>query len=126
MRITNTALFEHGNYTIIAQSYETSTGWGHIAILKHNDRPLDTLQTNKIRYYNRTWERYRYQSAILGALYMQIESIKDRIIYNYKIKSGKTRLTQAQKDELLKDNDEIKELQEIRHYFADEYHNQWL
>ena len=121
MKITNTALFEHGNYSIIAQSYETSTGWGHIAILKHNEHPLDTLQTTRIRYYNRTWERYQYQSAILDVISSYIEAVKDNLYYWYKIENAKTRLTKQEKENLIKDNSEIAELTELKHYFADEY-----
>lgn len=121
MDITATALFEHNDYTIIAQSYETSTGWGHLAYLKHNDRPLDTLQTAKIRYYNRTWERYRYQSVILDVISQQIEAVKDRAYYRFKIENAKTRLTKQEKENIIKDNNEIAELEELKHYFADEY-----
>lgn len=121
MRITNTALFEHNNYSIIAQSYETSTGWGHIAILKHNDRPLDTLQTARIRYYNRTWERYQYQSAILDVISQQIEAVKDLLCWTHKAHTGKSRLTKQEKEELYANDSEIAELKELKHYFADEY-----
>lgn len=121
MKITNTALFEHNNYSIIAQSYETSTGWGHIAYLKRNDRPLDTLQSARIRYYNRTWERYQYQSVIRKVLSQQIDAVKDLLCWAHKTSTGKSRLSQAEKEELYRNNNEIKELEEVCNYFSNIY-----
>ena len=58
-------------FKIVAYSYETPSSWGHKAeLIRNNDH---TLNEYKITYYNRTWEKYQYQSVIKGVLstYMQ-------------------------------------------------------
>ena len=46
--------------------YETRTSWGHkCEVLDDN---YNTICKCRIRYYNRTWESYRYQSVALKAV----------------------------------------------------------
>lgn len=50
-----------------AEVYETRYSWGHKAHLyrvrrpEHND---DLIESVKITYYNRTWERFQFESAL--------------------------------------------------------------
>lgn len=50
-----------------AEVYETRYSWGHKAHLyrvrrpEHND---DLICSVKVTYYNRTWERYQFESAL--------------------------------------------------------------
>ncbi len=50
---------------ITAETYSNSRAWGHEvrAIWNGNE-----IAKNRVRYYNRTWERYTYETALLGLL----------------------------------------------------------
>lgn len=54
-----------GNITIFADGWHTRYSWGHTAEISVG---FNTVAKYRIRYYNRTWESYRFQSAIHGAL----------------------------------------------------------
>lgn len=47
---------------IVCRSYSTRSAWGHIAICEYKGKVVESV---KVRYYNRTWERYQYESAML-------------------------------------------------------------
>lgn len=53
-------------FTLVCESWENRNGWGHKVTLYRNDSVV--VGTYKVRYYNRTWERYQYQSAIKGVI----------------------------------------------------------
>lgn len=61
-------------FTFVCESWKTRNSWGHEVTLYKND----TLKVgiSKIRYYNRTWECYQFQSAIKAVLFETIERIK--------------------------------------------------
>ena len=53
-------------YIFKCWSYETRTSWGHwCEVLDDN---YNTICKCRIRYYNRTWEVYRYQTVALKAI----------------------------------------------------------
>ena len=53
-------------YVFRCWSYETRNSWGHwCEVLDDN---YNTICKTYIRYYNRTWEAYRYQSVALKAV----------------------------------------------------------
>lgn len=63
-----------------AETYETRHSWGHKAHLyrvhtpKHDD---ELIESDKITYYNRTWEAYEFESI----LYHLVEkALKNRVI----------------------------------------------
>lgn len=105
-------LFTHKNYTIVAETYTTSNAWGHKATLYHNNY---AIATNKIRYYNRTWESYEYQSVIRGLISSEIEKHYTKAITLYKQGTGKKRLTQEQKQHAINiyESKQLKELKEF-------------
>ena len=61
-------------FTLVCESWRTRYSWGHEVTLYKND----TLKVGrvKIRYYNRTWECYQYQSAIKSVILDVLEKIK--------------------------------------------------
>ena len=61
-------------FTLVCESWRTRFSWGHEVTLYKND----TLKVGrvKIRYYNRTWECYQYQSAIKSVIFDVLEKIK--------------------------------------------------
>ena len=54
-----------GEIDIYAFGWETRYSWGHTAEVSVN---YEVIARAKYRYYNRTWESYRYQSVIHAAL----------------------------------------------------------
>lgn len=80
-------------FTLVCESWKTRNSWGHEATLYKND----TFKVGrvKIRYYNRTWECYQYQSVIKSVIYNAIEEIKAVAkkaflkLHNYKVMTKK-------------------------------------
>ena len=68
-------------YQFVNEGYSNSNGWGHITTIIRNGYDYDP---HKVRYYNRTWESYPFQTCMSGA----VETIYDReldcYITNYK------------------------------------------
>ena len=87
-------------FKIVAYTYETPSSWGHKAeLIRNNDY---TLNTYKIRYYNRTWECYKYQSVIKSVLNDYIDYLIKDYINDYKTQNSITRLKSQQREELIK------------------------
>ena len=87
-------------FKIVAYTYETPSSWGHKAeLIRNNDY---TLNTYKIRYYNRTWECYQYQSVIKSVLNDYIDYLIKDYINDYKTQNNITRLKSQQREELIK------------------------
>ena len=61
-------------FTLVCESWSTRNSWGHEVTLYRND--YEKIGRAKIRYYNRTWESYQYQSAIKSVIYEAIAKIK--------------------------------------------------
>lgn len=111
-------IFEYKNFKIVGDSYSNSRSWGHTAVVFKDNYELSK---SKIRYFNRTWERYTYQMVILDALYDEIKRVENRIIANYKDKSGATRITKRKREELIECDKEIIELRDVYDYFNNKY-----
>lgn len=62
-----------GEIEVWADFWETRYSWGHKAEVK--DSNYRTLAAARIRYYNRTWESYRFQSVIHSALYNYVRAV---------------------------------------------------
>ena len=87
-------------FKIVAYSYETSSSWGYKAeLIRNNDY---VLNTRKITYYNRTWEKYEYQSVIKSVLNDYIDYLIKDYINDYKTLNNITRLKSQQREELIR------------------------
>lgn len=53
------------NTVVICKTYATRSSWGHKATVMKNG--IITTQA-KIVYYNRTWEKYQFQSVLVKVL----------------------------------------------------------
>ena len=71
-------------FTLVCESWSTRNSWGHEVTLYKND--FAKIGRAKIRYYNRTWECYQYQSAIKAAA-----KIAFKELHHYKVLTKKTR-----------------------------------
>ena len=94
-------------FMLVCESWNTRYSWGHEAILYKNG--TDEIGRSRVRYYNRTWESYKYQTAIKNAIYEAIEKIKEDVkkeflsLDNYKVLTKKR--ASAFMEYLLKDSD---------------------
>ena len=82
-------------FTFVCESWRTRTSWGHeVTLYKNNSFKVAHV---KIRYYNRTWESYIYQSAIKNVIIDVITEIQAAAkkaflrLHNYKVMTKKTR-----------------------------------
>ena len=82
-------------YNIVNEYWETSRAWGHKSTLV---APWGEVESHKVRYYNRTWESYTYQTCMGGLLDTILEDNLKSYITQYKEKNDITRLTSLQKD----------------------------
>lgn len=82
-------------YNIVNEYWETSRAWGHKSTLV---APWGEVESHKVRYYNRTWERYTYESCMSGLIETILEDNLKSYITQYKEKNDITRLTSLQKD----------------------------
>lgn len=80
-------------FTFVCESWNTRNSWGHEVTLYKND--TFKVGRAKIRYYNRTWESYQYQSAIKNVIIDVLENIKAAVkkafltLHNYKVLTKK-------------------------------------
>ena len=104
----------NGNeYEFVCDSWETSSAWGHKVVLFKNGFEI---AENKVRYYNRTWESYRYQSCMLGCITQLKEKCIQRWLNNYKTRNCKTRFKKGEKEfaiECAKRTNRYKELEKL-------------
>lgn len=101
-------------YTFVNNTWENSNGWGHETYLLKNNNEIGH---NKVRYYNRTWECYRYQTCMSGCVYDLISKRENELKEKFKNENEITRLTKKYGEEFKKylENDlELKELTELK------------
>lgn len=88
------------SFEFVNEYYETSNSWGHKSTLLINGAEWESV---KIRYYNRTWECYTYQSV----MYKVLEAYKERKLKNfldiYLYNTGKTRFGKGEKEKTIKE-----------------------
>lgn len=82
-------------YNIVNEYWETSHSWGHKSTLI---APWGEVESRKVKYINRTWERYTYESCMSGLIETILEDNLKSYITQYKEKNDITRLTSLKKD----------------------------
>ena len=82
-------------YNIVNEYWENSNSWGHKSTLI---APWGEVESRKVKYLNRTWERYTYESCMSGLIETILEDNLKSYITQYKEKNDITRLTSLQKD----------------------------
>lgn len=93
-------------FTLECESWSTRSSWGHEVTLYKNAVKIGRA---KVRYYNRTWECYQYQTAIKNVIHDAIEKIKEDVkkaflsLHNYKVMTKKR--AAAYMEHLLKNSD---------------------
>lgn len=92
-------VFNKGEFSIIAETYETRFSCGHKATLLHNGREIARA---KIRYYNRTWEKYTYQSVCFAVINTAIDDRTKQLYNNMRDKHQRMRLTKEMREDATK------------------------
>ena len=106
-------------YNIVNETWETSRAWGHKSTLI---APWGEVESHKVRYYNRTWERYTYESCMSGLINTILEDNLKSYITRYKEKNDITRLTSLKKDMIKaewQEKEYTQELMEIKERIND-------
>ena len=102
-------------YNIVNETWETSRAWGHKSTLV---APWGEVESRKVRYYNRTWESYTYQTCMSGLLDTILENNLKSYIAQIKEVRGITRLLKGTREEIENDwnkkeyTQDLKEIQE--------------
>lgn len=107
------------NWELVNEYWETSYSWGHKTTIIRNGYEY---LTRKVRYYNRTWEYYTYQTCMYGALEELKQEELQLYIDRFKQDNNITRFKKGQKEKVIQDfnNTELgKELQELYNAIKD-------
>ena len=83
---------------LVNESWSTSKNWGHKTNVIVNGYDYGTY---KVRYCNRTWESYTFQSCMTGAIAKVMRYNITRYLENYKYTNNITRFKKGQKEELI-------------------------
>lgn len=83
---------------LVNESWSTSRNWGHKTNVIINDFDYGKY---KVRYYNRTWESYTFQSCMTGAIAKVMRYNITRYLENYKYTNNITRFKKGQREELI-------------------------
>lgn len=101
-------------WKFVNESWSNSRGWGHETTVIYNNYSYDK---HHVKYLNRTWEMYQYQTCMSGAINVIYNDELNRFIDNYKYENDIDRFKKGQKEEVIKlFNESIlgKDLQELR------------
>ena len=101
-------------WQLVNESWSNSNGWGHKTTVIRNGYDFEP---HKVRYYNRTWEMYTYQTCMSGAVETIYENELSRFVENWKISNDVVRFKKGQKEAVVKlfESEEIaKDLKELK------------
>lgn len=77
--------YNYGGFEFACRGWETSRAWGHEVYMF--DGVMEVAKA-RVRYYNRTWEAFRFQSAMLQAVDNYEKEELKHYIRDYKIEMG--------------------------------------
>ena len=98
-------------FRFVCEGWSNSRAWGHRVVLFENGREIDEA---KIRYYNRTWESYTYETCMLCSIDDIEETEKNKFINDYKYQNNIDRFKKGQKDEVIKMFEETEKAKELK------------
>lgn len=87
-------------FEFVCESWSTSRAWGHRVKL-YTGTNYAPIADAKIRYYNRTWEAYQYQSCMRAAVGQARSEHEAVIIADYKEAHNIKRLTKERRAQVL-------------------------
>jgi hypothetical protein len=101
------------DYVFICRSAKNRSGFTHDCEMQIGGQSF----THHTQYYNRTWERYTFQSVMKGALYNYKEHIVKCIKENFLEENGYNRMSPSRKiefEKILAENPQLKEIAEVK------------
>lgn len=98
-------------YNIVNEYWENSNSWGHKSTLI---APWGEVESRKVTYQNRTWERYTYESCMSGLIETILEDNLKSYITEYKEKNDITRLLADKKAEVIKEWEQKEYIQDLK------------
>ena len=84
-------------YMFINRFRGNRSGFVHETELFKNDR---LIGSNKVQYYNRTWERYTYQTVMKGCVQKLMDEYENAHDTAWKLEHNVKRLTEAKRKEM--------------------------
>lgn len=84
-------------WQLINEFWETSKAWGHKTTILRNG---SEYVASKVRYYNRTWESYEYESSMLNAVDEIKTNERSKYINNYKYQNNVARFKKGEKEQV--------------------------
>ena len=91
----------NGNrWELVNEYWENYNGWGHKTTIIRNGYDYES---HKVRYYNRTWECYCFQSCMYGAVNEIRKMELSRFIENYKEKNNIVRFKKGEKEKVIEE-----------------------
>ena len=101
-------------YKFVNEYWETSRAWGHKTTIIRN---MYDYEPHKVRYYNRTWESYTYQTCMSGARAEILHNEVEKFISNYKFEHNIDKFKKGERLKVIKMFKETelgKDLEELR------------
>ena len=90
----------NGNrWELVNDTWSTYNAWGHKTTIIRDGYDY---QTHKVRYYNRTWEMYTYQTCMSGAVQEIYDTELQTYIDDFKYKNNIKRFKRGQKEAVIK------------------------
>lgn len=99
-------------FKFVCESWSTSRAWGPRVKL-YTGTNYAPIADVKIRYYNRTWEAYQYQSCMRAAVDKARSEHGARLIAYYKEDHNIKRLTKERRAQALEHDDHWNTLNEL-------------
>ena len=101
----------NANYTFVCEAIGTRHGFAHVVHLFRDNYEISRARCN---YLNRAWERYRFQTAMMNALFQAFQDEKDRIKSAYKYAHGLSRVSRDRIDPEYQKSPLLSEYAELR------------
>lgn len=92
----NYTIYNFKNYQFICHTWQRGQSWGHEVHLIENG--FDIAQA-RVRYINRTWEKYAYQSTMYEAVHNRMKFEVEQKTDNYRYANEVDRLPKGKKAE---------------------------
>jgi len=85
-------------WKFVNESWSNSNGWGHKTTVFKNSYDYEP---HRVKYLNRTWECYTYQTCMRGAVASIFYDEANRFIENYKDIHNITRFKKGEKQRVI-------------------------
>lgn len=103
------------DFTFKCQYYEVSGSnqaslWGHDVELRMDGNSISSFV---VPYYNRTWETFKFQTAMLGALGKYRDAVKNQLFDKARETNNTRTLKQDTKNDILENNEWYQMVQKL-------------